>query len=243
MKSKKSTHLHQSEGQSNDPTFNVRLLLDEAIQRIDDLNEAKFFRIDAKIIDEVSRNTERFESEAKRVDELLKLRAESALQLSIAETKRLDSVRSVDVAAVSVAAERAAQQAVVLANQVSASADTLRALVASTATTVAQQLAVISNQLSDRLSVLEKSNYEGIGKGRATDPQLLDLISEVKNLRESKSNLQGKGDGMYLGWGILIGLIGVVGILFGIMKTYSPPVSSSPPAIYLPATSRQENLR
>lgn len=124
-----------------DPTENVKAMIKAAVERLDDL------RI----------------SESRRVDEQLQLRGEYSVQLAVAEAKRIDAIRAVDVNAVSVANERATAQAAVLANQVSASAETLRSLVAATAATVAQQLAQVSTGIADRLSALEKSQYESKG--------------------------------------------------------------------------------
>jgi hypothetical protein len=107
---------------------------------------------------------EKIDSLSTRIDAELKLRSEYAIQLSIAEAKRIDAIRAVDVNAVAVANERASASALVLAGQVSASAETLRTLVAATAATVAQQLAAISSAINDRISALEKSQYEGSGK-------------------------------------------------------------------------------
>lgn len=181
-----------------DPSRNVLNALSAAIDRLEALMISDIKRIDEKINDKAIRNLERFEAETKRVDELFRLRGEASLQLSIAETKRLDSVRSVDVAAVSVAAERSAQQAVVLASQVTASAETLRTLVASTATTVAQQLAQISSQLSDRISALEKSSYEGKNIGI---PQ--EVTRRLAELEEQRYKGEGRGNGMEKMWSLV----------------------------------------
>lgn len=135
-----------------DPTENVREMIDRSVNRIDDLRRTESARIDQKI-----------EAERIRVNEQLALRAEYNVQLSIAEAKRIDAIRAVDVNAVSVANERATAQAAVLANQVAASAETLRALVAATAATQAQQLTQLTAQLTDRLTSLEKSQYESKG--------------------------------------------------------------------------------
>lgn len=79
-----------------DPTQNVKELVALEMRRQDDLRDA----------------------EARRVDDLMELRADYDAQLRIAEAKRIDAIRAVDVNAVSVASERANQQASVLANQV-----------------------------------------------------------------------------------------------------------------------------
>ena len=101
---------------------------------------------------------------ANRIDAELKLRSEHAGQLSIAEAKRIDAIRSVDITAVAIANDRAVASAVVLAAQVASSAETLRTLVAQTAQTVAGQLATMSSAINDRISALEKTQYTSSGK-------------------------------------------------------------------------------
>ncbi len=143
---------NEKEKEILDPTHNVRAIVENAVRRIDDLMNALSERVGDAI-----------DAERRRVDEQMKLRAEYDVQLNVAEAKRIDAIRAVDVNAVSVANERATAQAAVLANQVSASAETLRALVAATAATVAQQLSQVSSGIADRLSALEKSQYENKG--------------------------------------------------------------------------------
>jgi hypothetical protein len=112
----------------------------------------------------VKRLDEKISALAVRIDEQMTLRAEYAVQLSKAESSRLDSIRAVDISAVAVANDRAVASAAVLASQVSSSAETLRTLVAATAATVAQQLSAVSTGINDRLASLEKSQYENQGK-------------------------------------------------------------------------------
>lgn len=128
---------------SADPSNNVRELLALSMERADRLRDA----------------------EQLRVNELINTGSKHAAELREAESKRIDAIRAVDVNAVSVANERATAQAAVLANQVALSAETLRALVASTAATQATQLGQLNSQLIDRISLLEKSQYESKGTG------------------------------------------------------------------------------
>jgi multidrug efflux pump subunit AcrA (membrane-fusion protein) len=129
-----------------DPTKNVLQLVEAAVRRSDDLAAA----------------------ETRRVNEIMELRAEYTEKLSLAEAKRIDAIRAVDVSAVTVASERAAAQTQVLARQVETSAEALRSSLATNAATLAAQLTTITSQLSDRISSLEKSQYEirGTGAGR-----------------------------------------------------------------------------
>jgi 3-oxoacyl-ACP reductase-like protein len=137
-----------------DPSHNVRSIVERATAHLTDLANAESRRVDGALAFEI-----------KRIDEKIRLQSEGSVLLNVAEAKRIDAIRAVDVNAVSVANEKATAQAVVLANQVAASAETLRALVAATAATQAQQLATLTTQLTDRLSSLEKSQYENKGSG------------------------------------------------------------------------------
>jgi hypothetical protein len=142
------------------------------------------------------------------------LRAEYQEKLAIAEAKRIDAIRSVDVAAVAVASERATQQASVLANQVAASADALRALVATTATTFAQQQQSLQTQITERLALLERSQYESKGKAGVTDPAQIEMLSEIKALRAAQSSGSGKAEGISTSTGVMVAVV-TVGIALG----------------------------
>lgn len=139
--------------QYTDPTHNVLQLVEAAVKRLDDLGKAE---------------RKRHKQVTALNKEILNLHVAYSEKLSVAESKRIDAIRAVDVGAVAIASERATQQATVLANQVAASAETLRTLVATTAGTVAAQLHSVSSQLADRIALLEKSQYEnkGTGQGR-----------------------------------------------------------------------------
>jgi hypothetical protein len=204
-----------------DPTVNVREMLDAAINRTDDLHNAAIKRLDDLRAAETRRVDDLQAAESKRVSEEAKLRADYAKQLSEAESKRIDAIRTVDVAAVAVASERATQQAGVLATQVAASAETLRTLVATTAAAATQQLTQTFGQLSDRIAALEKSQYEGVGKGRVSDPAMAELAAEVKILREAKSLATGNAAGQAIVWGIvavvLTIIIGVSGVAVALL--------------------------
>ncbi len=124
-----------------DPTENVLKLVEAANIRQDDLREA----------------------ETRRVNEQLVLRAYFDEKLREAEAKRIDAIRAVDVSAVAAASQRADNAASILATQVANTAETLRALVATTASANATTLSSITTTLTERLALLEKSQYEKAG--------------------------------------------------------------------------------
>jgi hypothetical protein len=112
-------------------------------------------------------------SEIENLEKQMAIRFEYINKITESEAKRIDAIRAVDAGAVALASEKAAVQATVLANQVIASAEALRILVASTNIAVAQQLAQVSNQLSERITLLEKSQYENEGRSGLSSPLLM----------------------------------------------------------------------
>jgi len=191
-----------------DPTANVLSLVQAAVERLNDMRDA-----------ENRRQDDLREAESRRINEQSFLRAEYQEKLTLAESKRIDAIRAVDVGAVAIASERAAQQATVLASQVAGSAETLRALVATTAQTVAASLAAVSGQLIERISALEKSSYVGSGRQAISDPMLSELVAEMRSLRENGKSNAGMRTGSASMWGYIVGGIGAILGMAGLIAT------------------------
>jgi hypothetical protein len=203
----------RSGGPTVDPTANVIALSAASNIRQDDLRTA------AAEITALLRLVEKFAglreehrsalaaAESRRVDQQLDLRARYEERLARAEANRIDAIRSVDVQAVAVASQRAADQAAVLQAQVTASAEALRALVASTAATFAQNLQQTVGGLSTRLTTLEQGSYQQTGKG----------------------------EGIGASWAIFLAvaalLIGAFGAIFAFERSTAP---TAPQLVYLP---------
>jgi hypothetical protein len=185
-----------------DPTANVIALSEAATQRQDDLRELSEEKLDAEI--------RRIDAEARHIAEIASLRADFQEKLAIAESKRIDAIRTVDVGAVAIASERAAQQATVLATQVAQSAETLRTLVATTATSFAAQQAQLQNALMERITALEKSSYVGVGRSGMTDPMLTELTAGIQSLRESRDRERGVKTGVTAGAQTYMTLVSLV---------------------------------
>ena len=161
-------------------------------------------------------------TEVRRIDEKITANAMYENKLAQAEQKRLDAIRSVDVAAVSTAADRASAQAQVLAKNVTESAETLRQLVATTAASVASNLASVATQLTDRLALLEKKQYEYQGKSSVTEPQIDALMKKMDSVIEFRATNQGSGTGRKEMYGWIVGgvmfLIALAGFLIPLFK-------------------------
>lgn len=189
-----------------DPTANVVALQAAATQRQDDLREASERFILARI--EASEHLEELremhakalrESESRRLDEVIALRANYEERLQAAEAKRIDAIRTVDVNAVAVANQRAVEQAAVLDQNVTQSADNVRNLVADTAAAVAAAQEASNNALSakidqsfnalqSRVAALEQAQYLGQGRQTVSDPALQALVDEVKVIKTTQSS-------------------------------------------------------
>lgn len=207
-----------------DPSENVKALSEAANKRQDDLREANDKLIQSQLLGIKETLAMRAEfarllgaAEARRLDEQAMLRAGYADQLASAEAKRIDAIRAVDVNAVAVASQRTADQATVLANQVAQSAEALRTLVASTAATVAAAQAQLGATLSGRLTTLEQAQYKGEGRSLYADPQMQDLVAQVKTLAANSQSGTGKSSGITAAVGYMIAavmaLVAVAGVL------------------------------
>ena len=193
-----------------DPTSNVFAFVGAAVKRLDDLREAEARRVNEKIIDEASHSRE-----------LATLRATYDEKLDIAEAKRIDAIRAVDVSAVAVAAERAAAAAGVLANQVATSADQLRTLVQTQAVTVATAQQQLIEPIMTRIAAMERSMYEASGKSGVTDPQMAQLLIEMRAMREATSQGTGAKQGATDQRVLLFGLIAAAAAVVGVMMAFA----------------------
>lgn len=207
-----------------DPTENVKALSEASDKRQDDLRDHEEQLVNEKIrhindmrIADIRRIDDLRNAESRRVDEQATIRASFQDKLAIAEASRINAIRAVDVSAVTVASERATQQASVLANQVTTSADALRALVATTATAMAAQSQNMTQQFTDRLSTLEKAQYESKGKSTIVDPQMAHFADVIEKLVLKVEAKEGVGTGLNMAWVIGLGAIGAIGILSSIV--------------------------
>lgn len=125
-----------------DPTTNVTALVAAGLQRQDDLRKQA----------------------TRHIHELLDLRAEYEEKLRRAESKRIDAIRAVDVAAVAQAAMVSATQATTLASQVAASAETLRTTVAASAVAAANALSAALAPIQTSIDALRAAQYQQQGQ-------------------------------------------------------------------------------
>lgn len=125
-----------------DPTENVTALVAAGLRRQDDL------RI----------------QDMAHMRELLLLRSEYDERLRIAESKRIDAIRAVDVAAVAQAAQVSATQATTLASQVAGSAETLRTTVAASAVAAANALSAALSPIQTSIDALRQAQFQAQGQ-------------------------------------------------------------------------------
>ena len=252
-----------------DPSKNVLDLVEAAVKRLDDLSMAnarwtealrviEVKRIDDKVFMAESHSEAMRNAEAKRVAEEVKLYASFHDKLFEAERDRINAIRAVDVGAVAVAAERSQQQATVLANQVAASAETLRSLVAATAsanaaattaaaTQFADRLASTEKALTDRIGALEKAQYENKGKSGVADPAFEQLVRQVNDIVGRQQMSVGKSEGVSSTTTAIIGGVGLIATLIVVgtfvfagrtQRMAEPQVIVAPPAVISAAPAK-----
>jgi hypothetical protein len=210
----------------HDPTKNVLDLAATSNLRQDDLREAE---------------RRFFESEISHVKELAALRELHQQRLDAAESARIDSIRQVDVLATATTAGQALTAIQALAQTQLTSAETLRGAVATTAATLAKQLEGTVAEFNKRLSTLEQSSYEGMGKQKMSDPQMEQMKEIVAGLVQSQAAGTGKTEGISSAWGILLGAAALIGLVVSIAqfmsnKPATPVVAPAPQVIYVPST-------
>jgi len=153
-----------------DPTPNVLDLVQASVKRLDDLAAmqekcyAALAAVNEKLIEQQNRRQDDLRTLlADHTKDFAILRARYDEQLREAESKRIDAIRSVDVAAVQRAAEVSVAQASTLATQVQTSADTLRTQVAAAATAAAASLIQALEPIQSDIRDLRKTQSEGVG--------------------------------------------------------------------------------
>lgn len=174
-----------------DPTANVIAKAEADIKRLDDLRE-----LQARLTEE----------RLNRIEQIGELRAKHEAELRKSEADRLNAIRQEDKAAVQT-----------LASTTVATAEILRTMVADTAKNIASQTQTAMTGINDRISILERASYEEKGKSGVSDPALEKLMSRMDSLIESRAEGTGKSAGLGLGWAILIGVVGFIGMVLGIV--------------------------
>lgn len=212
-----------------DPTFNVRELLDQAADRENERLEA----LNLRLCDQMESHRRYDDMQYKHLEDFARLRADHQMQIDDKESDRLDKIRQVDVQARDTAAERASDANGILANITATNAETLRAALANTATTIAKQRAddaiAVQTQMdnmvklsNERFTSLERSRWEGEGRGSVTDPALVELVKEMKSVTGALAASKGGSEGMKSLWGYFAAavgvIVGVVGIVLAIVK-------------------------
>lgn len=186
-----------------DPTANVIALTEAANKRQDDL------RVETN---------RRFDTEIAHNKELAAIREDHAAEIRNIETRRLDAIRQVDQLAVSTAAERSLAAIQTLAATTSTNADNLRNALTATAATIATQLSGIVQAINERIAALEKSSYEGKGKQALGDPQLVEMMAEIRRLQKAGDSGAGRSAGMNASWVFAIGAATLVATVIGIVS-------------------------
>ena len=180
-----------------DPTTNVLGLVESAVKRLDDMRGS---------------NEKYLEAETRHIREQAILRADYDKLLRENERARQEKVREVDVLGARTEADRAQAAIKALAESSAMTAETLRKTVETTALSQASQLDMKFAESNKRLAAVEQLLSEGRGKQTMSDPQLAELVTEMRTLRSLQAQGTGKDEGtsQVIGW-----IVALIGTLFG----------------------------
>jgi len=215
---------HTGVGAVVDPTKNVLDLVEAAVMRIDDMAALRSQLQDEQI--------KRMEREWVHLEAMAALRELHAKEMRDSEAKRLDAIRENDRTTIATTAAAAATQITALATSGAVTAETLRN---NTERTVSPIL--------DRLTSIETTVNRGIGRSAVADPQLSELMIEMRKLSTSRDVGAGKSEGFDKSWAIVLA---VVALLWGFYTFANRPqpalptpqviYSVAPPGTLLPTT-------
>jgi hypothetical protein len=182
-------------GVDGDPTANVLELVNAAIRRVDDLRTETSRRIDGDVAHAAFVSLLRSE----HAEKISELRASHQRDMDRAEADRLNSIRQVDFLNAAATASQTLTAVQALADGTSKMAESLRATSSSTIEVV-----------NKRLSQLEQSSYEGVGKQKVSDPQMERLSSLVEQLAGNQSTSAGRAGGVDASWQKVFAIIGAI---------------------------------
>lgn len=194
-----------------DPTKNVKDIVSESVGRVDDLREAETKRVDEKIGALDNKNQIQFASSEKAVNTAF-VAQEKAIAAALAGTK--EAINKSDATT--------DKRFDLLSEKIDGVVETISKNLGQSGLYVTQV------DLNNGLSKLQDS-FETMlrpvitfmdnqrGKQGAEDPAMLQLLSEVKSLRDSRSSGEGKSAGLNIGWIYLIGGVGLVSTILGIV--------------------------
>lgn len=134
--------MENKDGPPFDPTRNVLQLVEAAVKRLDDIQMLQMHGLNAK----------------------LDAHIEYERQLSKAEKGRIDAIREMDSKAIEVASAQARESAGMLAKQLTTSIGGLREFIETVQASSLSQRNLLVEQLSERISALEKNQYQVQGK-------------------------------------------------------------------------------
>jgi phage terminase Nu1 subunit (DNA packaging protein) len=205
-----------------DPTKNVLDLVDAAVMRIDDMAELRAVIADEKIA--------RMEREWIHLEAMASLREQHAREARESEAKRLDAIRDNDRSTLTATTAQSQQSIQALATAATTTAEVLR-----------NNTERVVSPILDRLTSIETTVNRGIGRSAVADPQISELMIEMRKLSTSRDIGTGKSEGMSDSAKLLIGALTIMTALMG-AYTFSQKAAATaapvpPITIVMPATA------
>jgi hypothetical protein len=208
----------RSGGPTIDPTENVIALVKAGEKRADDIRDLEGKLTDVRLthVEQISK------IRSDHSTEIGNLRAEHAKEIAAKEASRLDAIQQVNVLTQNTAQAQSLLATQTLAAKAATDADTLRATVANTATASATQQATQFGMVNDRVSALERSQSTAAGKSSYVDPQLIEIMADMKKILTTNAGTSGRTEGSDSTIKWILGLVAAAGVLWGIYQSRQP---------------------
>lgn len=135
-------------------------------------DDQKLYDPTRNVIALVASNSERLQAmldiHIKRLDERFATHVEYAANISLAENSRISAIREMDVKTYETAMNQATEDRLVLSNRMTVINDGLRALISASQEVLTKQTEQRVEQLSDRITLLERAQYQTQGKDQTS---------------------------------------------------------------------------
>ncbi len=187
-----------------DPTENVLALVDAQAKSQEKVDEWIIKYVEAIATAETRRVNELAEAERRRLDDLAEQKKDYDKQISETQTGQMKTTSDL----------------------VSTQLDKVTTSLSDTINKTADNIAAMLATMDKRLSGVEQFRYETGGRSSVSDPAMLQIAADLKELRTQRAETSGahqqRSDSSALVFAVisaLFGLVGVVGLIFTVMHS------------------------
>lgn len=215
-----------------DPTINVKNIVKESVDRLDNLRDAEIKRVDenfGKINEKIDDRDVKYQiqfSDSKEAVGTAFVAQEKAIGAALTGTKEaISKAEQVTKEAITKNDANTDKRFDLISEKIDSLVETMNKNAGS------QGIYVTHTDLSNEMEKL-RTSFEGMlrpvitymdsqtGKQGVVDPVVHNLVKEVRSLQEARSAGEGKSAGIGMSWGVLLGAVGFISTLIAIFAFF-----------------------